>query len=84
MTEDCPSCGLPMEPTLEDIDMMTEAAQIASAQFRLAKEQGRKEELSAIGFMIYHAALVLTQQRAKWEKSGDETIADTVTILGKH
>jgi hypothetical protein len=55
-----------MEPTQEDIDMMTEAAQLASAQFRIAKVQGRSD-LSAMSFMIFHAALVLTQERAKWE-----------------
>jgi GAF domain-containing protein len=64
----CTECGLPMEPSDEDLQLMEEAALTAATQFKAARMLGHLPAgASALSHMIWMAALVLTQERKKWE-----------------
>jgi hypothetical protein len=69
----CVECGLPTEPTPEDIRKMENAALRACADHMRAREEHKTAGLSSIGYMIYAAALTLTQERAQWEKDHERS-----------
>lgn len=64
----CTECGLPMEPSDEDLELMEQAALTAAAQFKAARMAGAlPQDASALSHMIWMAALILTQERRRWE-----------------